>query len=224
MPMGLWRASGGTWLALVHSPAGVWLWASGGASPSDRLSRRIPLVGAEGAAPLATPGPVVAAACSLDASDRVHLAWQAGETLYYARCALEDLPKGTGWRGPMGEPAPAIVARGVTPRACALAAGARPAIAGERGLLVLGTDHAAEAVTGFYTKHGDGGVDARARRHRRAGARHPQDDARPARPGEVRRPRRRRHARPGSLRPAWPRPRSAWWCRSRTRTAAPCRR
>jgi hypothetical protein len=133
VPMGLWRASGGTWLALVHSPAGVWLWASGGASPSDRLSRRIPLVGAEGAAPLATPGPVMAAACSLDASDRVHLAWQADETLYYARCALEDLPKGTGWRGPMGEPAPAIVARGVTPRACALAAGARPAIAGERG-------------------------------------------------------------------------------------------
>ena len=133
VPMGLWRASGGTWLALVHSPAGVWLWASGGASPSDRLSRRIPLVGAEGAAPLATPGPVMAAACSLDASDRVHLAWQADETLYYARCALEDLPKGTGWRGPMGEPAPASVARGVTPRACALAAGARPAIAGERG-------------------------------------------------------------------------------------------
>ncbi|WP_304502593.1 ammonia-dependent NAD(+) synthetase [Brevibacillus daliensis] len=26
-------------------------------------------------------------------------------------------------------------------------------------LLVIGTDHAAEAVTGFYTKHGDGGVD-----------------------------------------------------------------
>ena len=36
---------------------------------------------------------------------------------------------------------------------------AQYAIAGERGLLVLGTDHAAEAVTGFYTKHGDGGVD-----------------------------------------------------------------
>jgi len=133
VPMGLWRASGGTWLALVHSPAGVWLWSSEGATSSGRLSRRIPLVGAEGVAPLATPGPVVAAACSLDASDRVHLAWQAGETLYYARCALEDLPKGTGWRGPMGEPAPVVVARGVTPRACALAAGARPAIAGERG-------------------------------------------------------------------------------------------
>jgi NAD+ synthase len=33
------------------------------------------------------------------------------------------------------------------------------AIAGERGLLVLGSDHAAEAVTGFYTKHGDGAAD-----------------------------------------------------------------
>ncbi|MBG0565553.1 ammonia-dependent NAD(+) synthetase [Actinoplanes aureus] len=33
------------------------------------------------------------------------------------------------------------------------------AIAGQLSLLVVGTDHAAEAVTGFYTKHGDGGVD-----------------------------------------------------------------
>ncbi|MFI6512041.1 ammonia-dependent NAD(+) synthetase [Streptosporangium sp. NPDC050855] len=33
------------------------------------------------------------------------------------------------------------------------------AIAGQLGLLVAGTDHAAEAVTGFYTKYGDGGVD-----------------------------------------------------------------
>ena len=33
------------------------------------------------------------------------------------------------------------------------------ALAGQRGLLVVGTDHAAEAVTGFYTKYGDGGVD-----------------------------------------------------------------
>ncbi|WP_336659224.1 ammonia-dependent NAD(+) synthetase [Leucobacter sp. USHLN153] len=33
------------------------------------------------------------------------------------------------------------------------------AIAGDRGLLVLGTDHAAEAVTGFYTKFGDGAAD-----------------------------------------------------------------
>jgi NAD+ synthase len=33
------------------------------------------------------------------------------------------------------------------------------AIAGDRGLLVVGTDHAAEAITGFYTKFGDGGAD-----------------------------------------------------------------
>lgn len=33
------------------------------------------------------------------------------------------------------------------------------AIAGDRGLLVVGTDHAAEAVTGFYTKFGDGAAD-----------------------------------------------------------------
>ena len=36
---------------------------------------------------------------------------------------------------------------------------AQYAVAGQEGLLVLGTDHAAEAVTGFYTKFGDGGVD-----------------------------------------------------------------
>ncbi len=36
---------------------------------------------------------------------------------------------------------------------------AQYAIAGERSLLVIGTDHAAEAVTGFYTKFGDGGAD-----------------------------------------------------------------
>jgi NAD+ synthase len=33
------------------------------------------------------------------------------------------------------------------------------AIAGQLGLLVVGTDHAAEAVTGFFTKYGDGGAD-----------------------------------------------------------------
>ncbi|MDQ4501229.1 ammonia-dependent NAD(+) synthetase [Sinomonas sp. ASV322] len=32
-------------------------------------------------------------------------------------------------------------------------------IAGERNLLVVGTDHGAESVTGFFTKYGDGGVD-----------------------------------------------------------------
>jgi NAD+ synthase len=33
------------------------------------------------------------------------------------------------------------------------------AIAGQLGLLVVGTDHAAEAVMGFFTKYGDGGAD-----------------------------------------------------------------
>lgn len=33
------------------------------------------------------------------------------------------------------------------------------ALAGQLGLIVVGTDHAAEAVTGFYTKFGDGAVD-----------------------------------------------------------------
>jgi NAD+ synthase len=33
------------------------------------------------------------------------------------------------------------------------------AIAGQLNVLVAGTDHAAEAVTGFFTKYGDGGVD-----------------------------------------------------------------
>lgn len=36
---------------------------------------------------------------------------------------------------------------------------AQYAIAGQDNLLVVGTDHAAEALTGFYTKYGDGGVD-----------------------------------------------------------------
>ena len=36
---------------------------------------------------------------------------------------------------------------------------AQYAVAGSEQLLVLGTDHAAEAVTGFFTKYGDGGAD-----------------------------------------------------------------
>lgn len=36
---------------------------------------------------------------------------------------------------------------------------AQYAVAGERNCLVIGTDHAAEAVTGFFTKFGDGGAD-----------------------------------------------------------------
>lgn len=36
---------------------------------------------------------------------------------------------------------------------------AQYAVAGDHRLLVVGTDHAAEAVTGFFTKFGDGGAD-----------------------------------------------------------------
>lgn len=36
---------------------------------------------------------------------------------------------------------------------------AQYAVAGQQQLLVVGTDHAAEAVTGFFTKFGDGGAD-----------------------------------------------------------------
>ncbi|MGO1383207.1 MAG: ammonia-dependent NAD(+) synthetase [Arachnia sp.] len=36
---------------------------------------------------------------------------------------------------------------------------AQYALAGERNLLVIGTDHGAESVTGFFTKFGDGGAD-----------------------------------------------------------------
>lgn len=36
---------------------------------------------------------------------------------------------------------------------------AQYAVAGQENLLVVGTDHAAEAVTGFFTKYGDGGTD-----------------------------------------------------------------
>lgn len=36
---------------------------------------------------------------------------------------------------------------------------AQYAVAGQRGALVVGTDHAAEAITGFFTKFGDGAAD-----------------------------------------------------------------
>ena len=36
---------------------------------------------------------------------------------------------------------------------------AQYAIAGQNAMLVVGTDHAAEAITGFFTKFGDGGAD-----------------------------------------------------------------
>ncbi len=36
---------------------------------------------------------------------------------------------------------------------------AQYALAGEHNYLVIGTDHGAESVTGFFTKYGDGGAD-----------------------------------------------------------------
>lgn len=36
---------------------------------------------------------------------------------------------------------------------------AQYAVAGEKNALVVGTDHGAESITGFFTKYGDGGVD-----------------------------------------------------------------
>src|SRR5690606_42093752 len=36
---------------------------------------------------------------------------------------------------------------------------AQYAVGGMHNLLVVGTDHAAEAITGFFTKYGDGGAD-----------------------------------------------------------------
>lgn len=36
---------------------------------------------------------------------------------------------------------------------------AQYAVAGEHSALVIGTDHGAESITGFFTKHGDGGAD-----------------------------------------------------------------
>ena len=41
---------------------------------------------------------------------------------------------------------------------------AQYAVAGEKNLLVIGTDHAAENVTGFFTKWGDGAADSAAAR------------------------------------------------------------
>ncbi|MGN6127863.1 MAG: ammonia-dependent NAD(+) synthetase [Humibacter sp.] len=56
----------------------------------------------------------------------------------------------------MGEPLRDFVKGNVKARMRMVA---QYAIAGQHGLLVVGTDHAAEAVTGFFTKYGDGGVD-----------------------------------------------------------------
>ncbi|RNE59133.1 ammonia-dependent NAD(+) synthetase [Cryobacterium tepidiphilum] len=56
----------------------------------------------------------------------------------------------------MGEPLTDFNKGNVKARARMIA---QYAIAGQTGAVVVGTDHAAEAVTGFYTKFGDGGAD-----------------------------------------------------------------
>lgn len=56
----------------------------------------------------------------------------------------------------LGEPMSDFTKGNVKARARMIA---QYALAGQHGLLVVGTDHAAEAVTGFYTKYGDGGAD-----------------------------------------------------------------
>ncbi|MFN3600971.1 MAG: ammonia-dependent NAD(+) synthetase [Dietzia sp.] len=63
--------------------------------------------------------------------------------------ALEDLPE-------HGGPLRDFVRGNVKARQRMIA---QYAVAGQLGHLVVGTDHAAEAVTGFFTKYGDGGVD-----------------------------------------------------------------
>jgi NAD+ synthase len=66
-----------------------------------------------------------------------------------AATALADLP---GHAGPLRD----FVRGNVKARQRMIA---QYAVAGQLGHLVVGTDHAAEAVTGFFTKFGDGGVD-----------------------------------------------------------------
>lgn len=56
----------------------------------------------------------------------------------------------------VGEPMTDFIKGNVKARARMIA---QYAIAGQNGMLVVGTDHAAEAVTGFFTKFGDGGAD-----------------------------------------------------------------
>jgi NAD+ synthase len=56
----------------------------------------------------------------------------------------------------LGEPLPDFVKGNAKARMRMVA---QYAIAGDVGGLVVGTDHAAEAVTGFFTKFGDGGAD-----------------------------------------------------------------
>ena len=66
-----------------------------------------------------------------------------------AAAALSELP---GQAGPLRD----FVRGNVKARQRMIA---QYAVAGQLGHLVVGTDHAAEAVTGFFTKYGDGGVD-----------------------------------------------------------------
>jgi NAD+ synthase len=56
----------------------------------------------------------------------------------------------------LGHPLPDFVKGNAKARARMIA---QYAIAGDGNFLVIGTDHAAEAVTGFFTKFGDGGAD-----------------------------------------------------------------
>lgn len=60
------------------------------------------------------------------------------------------------FRGALGEAITDFTKGNVKARARMIA---QYAVAGDHGLLVIGSDHAAEAVTGFYTKFGDGGAD-----------------------------------------------------------------
>jgi NAD+ synthase len=60
-----------------------------------------------------------------------------------------------------GEPAPRVVAADIVHGnvKARMRMAAQYAVAGAHGLLVVGTDHAAEAVMGFFTKYGDGAHD-----------------------------------------------------------------
>jgi NAD+ synthase len=60
-----------------------------------------------------------------------------------------------------GEPLPRVASRDLVSGngKARVRMAAQYAIAGAHGLLVAGTDHAAEAVMGFFTKHGDGACD-----------------------------------------------------------------
>ncbi|MEB4616592.1 ammonia-dependent NAD(+) synthetase [Leucobacter sp. M11] len=60
------------------------------------------------------------------------------------------------YRAAVGEPISDFHKGNVKARARMIA---QYALGGGAGLLVIGSDHAAEAVTGFYTKFGDGGAD-----------------------------------------------------------------